>query len=80
MGTGWRYVLYDEGRKEMMKQLMTAEDWTTRAELLGTESQLALLRGIPTEVLMTELTRRVNAQEKLLETLEREISRAKRNP
>lgn len=64
----------------MTKPLMTAEDWTTRAELLGTESQLALLRGIPTEVLMTELTRRVNAQERLLETLEREISRAKRNP
>ena len=64
----------------MTKPLMTAEDWTTRAELLGTESQLAFLRGIPTEVLMTELTRRVTKQEKLIETMEQEIQKAKRNP
>lgn len=63
-----------------MQMMMTDKDWTERANLLGTESQLAFLRGIPTEVLMTELTRRVTKQEKLIETMEQEIQKAKRNP
>lgn len=59
---------------------MTNDDWTQRAELLDTDSQLAFLRGIDTEVLMAELTRRVITQQKLLDTVERELQKAKRNP
>ena len=59
---------------------MTQTDWTERAQLLDVESQLAFLRGIETEVLMSELTRRVITQQKIIDTMEREIDRAKRNP
>ena len=59
---------------------MTESDWTQRAELLDTDSQLAFLRGIDTEVLMAEVTRRVITQQKLIDTVEREFEKAKRNP
>lgn len=59
---------------------MTESDWTQRAELLDTDSQLAFLRGIDTEVLMAEVTRRVITQQKLIDTVERELEKAKRNP
>lgn len=59
---------------------MTQTDWTERAQLLDVESQLAFLRGIETEVLMSELTRRVITQQKVIDTMERELARAKRNP
>lgn len=59
---------------------MTQTDWTERAQLLDVDSQLAFLRGIDTEVLMSELTRRVITQQKVIDTMERELARAKRNP
>ena len=59
---------------------MTENDWTERAKLLDTENQVAFLRGIETEILMAELTRRVITQQKIIDTMEREIEKAKRNP
>lgn len=59
---------------------MTENDWTERAKLLDTENQMAFLRGIETEILMAELTRRVITQQKIIDTMEREIEKAKRNP
>ena len=59
---------------------MTQTDGTERAQLLDVDSQLAFLRGIDTEVLMSELTRRVITQQKVIDTMERELARAKRNP
>ena len=59
---------------------MTQTDWTERAQLLDVDSQLAFLRGLDTEVLMSELTRRVITQQKVIDTMERELARAKRNP
>ena len=60
--------------------MLKDRDYTELAQMLAVEDQLAFLRGIPTEVLMTELTRRVTKQEKLIETMEQEIQKAKRNP
>lgn len=59
---------------------MTENDWTERAKLLDTENQMAFLRGIDTEILMAELTRRVITQQKIIDTMEREIEKSKRNP
>lgn len=59
---------------------MTENDWTERAKLLDTENQMAFLRGIETEILMAELTRRVITQQKIIDTMERELEKAKRNP
>ena len=61
-------------------KVMSETDWTERAKLLDTENQMAFLRGIETEILMAELTRRVITQQKIIDTMEREIKKAKRNP
>lgn len=61
-------------------KMMSETDWTERAKLLDTENQMAFLRGIETEILMAELTRRVITQQKIIDTMEREIEKAKRNP
>ena len=58
---------------------MTENDWTERAKLLDTENQMAFLRGIDTEILMAELTRRVITQQKVIDTMERELKKMK-NP
>lgn len=55
-------------------------DYTELAGTLETEDQLAFLRGVETEVLMSELTRRVITQQKVIDTMERELARVKRNP
>lgn len=59
---------------------MTQTDWTERAQLLDTDDQMAFLRGVETEVLMSELQRRIITQQKIIDTMERELTKAKRNP
>ena len=59
---------------------MTQTDWTERAQILDTDDQMAFLRGVETEVLMSELQRRIITQQKIIDTMERELTKAKRNP
>ena len=58
---------------------MTQTDWTERAQILDTDDQMAFLRGVETEVLMSELQRRIITQQKIIDTMERELTKAKRN-
>lgn len=58
---------------------MSETDWTERAKLLDTENQMAFLRSIETEIIMAELTRRVITQQKVIDTMERELKKMK-NP
>ena len=78
MGTGRRYVLHDERRIKMLKT-MTASDWTERAMFLDTEEQMAFMRGVPTDVILTELTRRVITQQKAIDAMTKELDKMK-NP
>ena len=78
MGTGRRHVLHDERRIKMLKT-MTASDWTERAMFLDTEEQMAFMRGVPTDVILTELTRRVITQQKAIDAMTKELDKMK-NP
>lgn len=60
--------------------MLKDRDYTELAQMLAVEDQLAFLRGVETEVLMSELQRRIITQQKIIDTMEREILKAKRNP